>query len=222
MPIRDINIASNANIATTKLASDSGLTGSHIASSAVLDRHLSVKLRTGVIPLDISLARVVGSTSAEAWANATAAVGTPGAGFLSSATSPVYTVNSTLARVGRLQFSSAAATLIQFPNIVIPPDLSTTSTVTVHAIGGSAGSTDAGPLFNFHFYSNGGSSNAAVALTMSSAAASTVAHEVSTTVPAAYISSHPGVLTVMMGVTSTADVMYAHAMWLEYTRNSTA
>ena len=220
MPIRAINIASDA-IETRHILS-SNVTADEIASSVILDRHLSSRLRIGVLPLDLSAGRTVGSTAGESWANATAAAGSGPAGWLTSASTPSWGANSTLARVGRLQFSSALATLVQLPPVVIPPDLSTTSTVTVHVFGGSAGSTDTAPTFNFHFYSNAGSSNALVAVTISSAAASTVAHEGSTTVPAAQISSHPGVLTVLVGVTSTADVLYAHAAWLEYTRNSTA
>lgn len=216
MSIVNKNISSSAAIAWSKINASTAIAAGDIGSSQVLDRHLSGNLRTGWIPLDFSRARVVSSTSGEAFSSGNA-------GYLSSATAPIYDVVSTAIRAQRTVWSSALATTIQFPNVVMPPDYSTAnSSASIHVLGNSNGSTDAGPGFLFSIFASTGSSAAPIEVTMSSAAASTVAHEASTTIPVAQMVAHPGVMSVVMGVKSTADVLSAYSVWLEYKRNSTA
>lgn len=230
--LKDKNIATAAAIATSKLAEDSGITSSHIgsskvlaanvASSAVLDRHLSSKLRTGFIPLDLSKARRVGSSAAGVLWDSSAIAG----GRLSVATVPQWQVISTLARAARLLWSSAATDLVQLPPIPTPPDWSTLSSATINVLACntlSTGSTnDTAPKLNFKIYNSTGSSQAAVVLTVSSLGKSTQPAHYSTAIPATQLPSPNSFMTITLGCTSTADNIACYGAWIEYQRNSTA
>lgn len=200
MPIRSINVQS------------SGIEGSDIASTAIAARHLDVTMRRGFIPIDVTRARVVSSTSGEGFSSVNL-------GYVSSGTTPALDVVSTALRQQRLVFSSAATAVVQFPPVPVPPDWSSNSSATLNFLANSLGSTDAGPSLNWTQYTSTGSSGAASTVTVSSAAKSTVPVAFSVNVAAA---GYPNVLTFTVSVTSTQDQIALYSPWLEYTRNSTA
>ncbi len=182
--------------------------------------NLSQKLRTGFINLDMATARAVGSTAGESWANATAAVGTPGGGVLSSATAPRLTAVSTAVRVMVLDWTSASLVPVQFSPIVLPPDFTSVSSATLNVLIGraAAASSDQAPAFNFTLYASTSASAAAIslsALTASSAAALVTSAVISTVqIPNGY----PNVLTAVCAPLSSQDNLKLYGAWIEYVR----
>lgn len=181
--------------------------------------NLSPKMKIGFIPLDIADARLVGSTAGESWANATAAVGTVGGGLLSSATVPSLTALSTALRVQTLLWSSAGTGVVQFPNVILPPDYSSLSAPTLNVLAGrvSAASSDTAPTWLAEVYTGIGSSNlVTIPITnITSSVATQYSAALSTTVIAV---GYPGVLTVNLHPGSSQDLNKLYAAWIEYTK----
>lgn len=219
--LKDKNFDSAAAIATSKIAEDGGITSSHIgsskvlaaniASSVVLDRHLSANLRKGFIPLNLFNMR----TRADADIVATA---------LSSATTPTLNVTSSVSGSSKpaclITWSTAVVTPIQFAPIVMPPDYSTVnSSMTLFVRMGRSASTDAARNLNINF-----TASTAVFSTVTLALSSgTAPFSTSILLTAAGMPGYPGVLNVSMypGPSSDENVHF-YGAWLEYTRNSTA
>lgn len=195
----------------------------NIEPRALHSSHLDPTLRLGFIPIDIAAARVVSSTAAESWVNSTVATGA-GSGMASSANSPSYGVTSTSARLARFTWSSGAATQIQLPGVVVPPDVSTNSSVTFNFIGGfTEGSTDTGATVNVHGTLSTGASGGTGfnVLSIAVATGSTVPSHHTGTLNSSLLASYPNILTFVMGVTSTANKIAVAGAWLTYTRTST-
>ena len=176
-------------------------------------------MRTGFIPLDIALARIVGSTAGESWANATGAAGTPIA-FVSSATTPALTANTTALRVATLNWTSASAAQVQFSPIVLPPDFSSGSAPTFNILAGraAAASSDTSPSWTVNMYSGISASNAVSlpVVNITSSVATQIAAAISTTLTGGI--GYPGVLTVLLNPVSCQDAPKLYGAWIEYTR----
>lgn len=181
--------------------------------------NLSATLKTGFIPLNISDARTFGSTAGESWGNATSAIGTPGAGILSSATAPRLTALSTALRAMVIDWSSGTGVQVQFPPVILPPDFTSVSAPVINILANraAAASSDQGPVFNFSFYTGLGSSVApvAIAFTAASSAVVNLTSSVSTTQIAV---GYPNTLTVAVQAVSTQDNLKLHGAWITYTR----
>src|SRR3990167_9690881 len=145
MPIRNINIAPNAAIATSKIAEDGGLTSSHMGTA----------MRTGFLPIQIGNSRILGSTSGEIWANGSVSAG----GQMSSVTAPAWTQVSSLILAQRIVWASAATAQIMFPPVALPPDLTTASSASLNWFGGLLdASTDTGATYQVTITPSSGSS----------------------------------------------------------------
>lgn len=176
--------------------------------------NLSPKMRTGFIPLDISLARIVSASGGESFASSVAA------GYISSASTPKLNALSTAVRVEQLQWSSGSAVQIQLPTVVLPPDFSSASAPTINLIAGrvSAASSDTSPAWTINVYTSTSASAAPVSVPVTN---------ITSSVPTAYSAAistvqmavgYPNVLTVLINPASSQDVPILYGAWLEYTR----
>ena len=169
--------------------------------------------------IDISIGRVVGSTAGESWANATAAVGTPGAGVLSSATAPRYTAISTAVRQAVVDWSSASVVPVQY-SVTLPPDYSSLSSGTLNIWAGraAAASSDTAPSWQVNFYGSTGSSQLSC---VSVTAAPSVLTQYTLGVNSSANIGYTGVLTFTINTLTTADQAKLGGLWMTYTRVST-
>lgn len=221
MPIKNKNVDAAAAIATSKIAEDSGITSSHIgsskvlagnvASSAVLDRHLSANLRKGIIPIDIFTAReIVAAEMASA--------------ALSSGTTPTLNVLSSLGGSSKpcavLQWAGGNTDVLQFAPIPIPPDYSTVnSSMTLFLNCGRGASTDSARTWKAWF----AASTAVLSTTSFTPSSDTDPFSTSVALTAGALPGYPGVLTLRLSPgASTSDTARLFGAWIEYTRNSTA
>lgn len=191
----------------------------NIEPQVIHSSHFDPTLRNGFIPIDISIGRITGSTSGESWANATAAVGTPGAGLLSSATAPQFTAISTAVRVPVLDWASASLVQVSY-SVTLPPDYSSLSSGTLNILAGreAAGSSDTAPSWQVRWHGSTGSSHISC---VSVTAASSVATHYTMGVNSSANIGYPGILTFLINPLSTADSNKLYGLWLTYTRNST-
>ena len=182
--------------------------------------NLSQKLRTGFIPLDFNTARAVGSTAGESWANATAAVGTPGGGFLSSATAPRLTSLSTALRGMVLDCASGSAVQVQFSPVVLPPDFTSVSSASINVLAGraAAASSDTTPAFLFNFWTGLGSSGTGLRVELAGLASSAPSTFSANLTTAQVQVAYPNTLAVTVNGVSSQDNLKLYGAWIEYVR----
>lgn len=176
--------------------------------------NLSATMRTGYIPLNIELARIVSASGGESWASSVAA------GYISSASVPKLNAASTALRVGQLQWSSGSAVQIQLPNVTLPPDFTSLSAPFINIVAGraAAASSDTAPAWTVSVFTGIGSSVAPVSVAVTN---------ITSSVPTAYSAAisttqvaigYPNVLAVTINPASSQDTPILYGAWLTYTR----
>ena len=181
---------------------------SAIGASKVLASMLGANLGKGIIPLDITTAKII---AGDAIGNTTEGL------FPDGNTAPsLARVNAATDKALRLVWASSSSVEIQFAPIAYPGDLDDTAAVTVHFLANMAGATDT-PTLTVGYFEGVGDTDAGGA----TGALSTTVAEVSRSIAAGDVGAHPkaGNITLTPG-SHTTDALYIYAAWVEYTRKS--
>ena len=217
MPFKDRNFEAG-NITVAKMGTltnavdstnlgDDAIAASEIAASAVTIAKFNTTLKTGYIPLDISMVRLVSSNDVAA---------TTEGGVPDGNTAPSYQrVNSSTDKAARLIWASSSSVEVMFAPFSLPPDIDSTAVLTIQIRAAMSGATDTPTVALAYFEgvgdSNaGGNTGAITGTTPATYGFPVVATDVGAAGAAVSVSLTPG--------THTTDALHIYGAWVEYTR----
>lgn len=178
-----------------------------LATAAVTAAKLSATLKTGFIPISLTLVREITANDIPN--------GAGNGGLLASDTTPTLArVNGATDQKLRITWAASGADPIAF-DFQYPPDIDAASDLTICILAAMEGATDT-PVIGVAYFEGVGDADAGG---NTLAVTGTVVAEYTRAIAAADVGVHPNAASVMLTPAAhTTDALYIYAIWVEYTR----
>jgi len=177
-----------------------------LGTDSVTAEKLNGALGVGIIPLDITTARIISSNAIQ---------NTTEGGVPDGNTAPsLARINAATDKALVLAWAAASVAEVQFPSFAYPPDLDDGAILSVHLLVKMAGAADT-PVIAVGYFEGIGDTNAGG----NTGAASAALQELTVNIAAADIGAAPNFATVCLtpGAHGT-DILSLYAAWIEYVR----